>query len=221
MMIRPHLGTTLFVGALLASGSSTAALLTEDFEGGVASDYVYFVANESITGTAFTTGDGWARIISQGDHGNVLNLPLGWYAPSYDPGTSAGTGMIRSTDTFDLLAGHTYTLAFDLSTQGWSAGNGPFNWNVVASFGNHAATDPILGQSGFYYGIDWQHHELVFTPQMNLGDVPLVFSATGYGYSGIILDNITAIDQTTVVPLPATLWLFAGGLASMLRWRRS
>jgi len=216
------LAATVAAAALALAAAAPAAaqsLYTETFEAAAASNAAYPVGTIAGTGMAVVNGYAWITS-SDAQHGHVLDLGTGWYTSNVDPQTQIGSSTARSVATFDLLAGHTYTVSFDYSRQAWSAGNGPFSTALTASFGNHSVTYNDV--AGFFYGLEWKAGLLSFTPAADELGVPLVLTAFGPpGYSGMVVDNISMVGLAPV-PEPqagALLLLGLAGLGLLGRWR--
>lgn len=204
---------TLSAAATLAQA---ATLYTETFEGAAASNGAYGPGPIPGSGVEVVNGSVW--IAADASHGNVLDLGSGWYTGNVDPVTQIGSSTARSIATFDLQAGHTYTLSYDYSRQAWSAGNGPFDTALTVAFGSHSVTYHDV--AGFFYGTDWQAGSLSFTAANDELGVHVAFTAFGPpGYSGMQVDNVSLIGLAPV-PEPAPALLLAGGLAVLAAARR-
>ncbi|MET0207930.1 MAG: PEPxxWA-CTERM sorting domain-containing protein [Burkholderiaceae bacterium] len=217
------LTSTLATAALFALGSARADdFPTETFSGATASNGAHSTGT-IIPGTALEVTAGYAWI-ANGDptpgRGNYLDLASGWYSPNYSNATDIGSSTVRSTATFDLLAGYEYTFSFDYSRQTFSAGNGPFDTSLTAALGSHSVTYNDV--AGFYYGFDWQTATLTWTQQTTELGARVSFTASGpAGYSGMNVDNIAMVGvaptdpgvPTAPVPEPETWALMLGGLA--------
>ncbi|MFY9510960.1 MAG: hypothetical protein WAQ05_08310 [Rubrivivax sp.] len=214
--MKDALTTTLAaLGLTLALAPAHAnTLVTETFEAATASNGAYPVG--AIAGTGFEVVNGSVWIGTDGSHGKVMNLGSGWYTPNVDPVSQIGSSTARSLLSFDLLAGHTYTLSFDYSRQAWSAGNGPFNTALTVAFGSQAVTYNEV--AGFYYGSDWRAGVLSFTAAADEPGARVLVTAFGPpGYSGMLIDNVALVGLAPVPEPQPALLLLAGMLA--LGWR--
>lgn len=220
MMLKPlSAASAAVLATVLALPASAQTYYTETFEGAQASNGAYGVGPIPGTGMAVVNGNVWIGN-AEAAHGKMLNLGSGWYS-SFDPQTQIGSSTAQSVASFDLLAGHTYTLSFDYSRQGWSAGNGPFSTSITASFGGQSVS--YADVAGFYYGLEWKPGQLIVTPVTDLPGVHVVFTAAGpAGYSGMLVDNISMVGLAPV-PEPqaaTTLLLGLAGLALLVGRRR-
>ena len=211
-------------------GASAQTFLSESFTG-VPMDAQRVRLSSDIAGTTLKVTNGVVEIRNEDPtgvgHGNFLWMPLGWYQPVNDPLTNIGTASLKSTRTFDLFAGVLYTLKFDWTRQGFSAGNGPFPFSMTARLGSHALV--LNDDAGFYYGENWQTATLTFTPETTELGAIMSFDGSGIGYTGLYLDNIEMIGLADapptlpgVVPEPTTWALMVTGfgmLALMSRRR--
>lgn len=203
------LPTLALLAGLLAQAPAHAVNYTETFDGATASNGAYGIGTIPGTGMALVEGNAWI-VGAAAPHGNALDLGSGWYTPNFDAQTNIGSSTAQSVASFDLLAGHTYTLTFDWSRQAWSAGNGPFPTALTASFGSHSVTYNDV--AGFFYGEEWKAGLLSFTPAADELGVHVVFTAAGPGgYSGLLVDNVAMVGMAPV-PEPQALWLMAAGL---------
>ena len=111
----------------------------------------------------------------------------------------------------DLQAGHSYTVSFDYSRQGFSAGNGPFDSRLTVSLGSHSVSyDEVVG---FFYGFDFRAGLLQFTALADEPGVRMVLTASGPpGYSGMVVDNISMVGEAAAVPEPQGWALLLAGL---------
>lgn len=212
------ISTSAIAAACLFSPAHAA--FTETFEGATASNAAY--GPGVIPGTGVEVTSGYAWIAPATDHGNVLDLASGWYAPNYDPVANVGSSSAQSVLSFDLIAGYTYTLSFDYSRQAFSAGNGPFDTSLTASLGSQSVTyNEVVG---FYYGFDWKNGGITWTQQSDELGVHVVFVASGpAGYSGMVVDNVSMIGlPPSPVPEPASYAMMLAGLgvAGLLARRR-
>ena len=209
----PSAAAIAAVSAALTLGSAARAetFYTESFEGAAASNGAYPVGVIAGTGIEVVNGSVW--IGADGTHGNVLDLGSGWYTPTIDPVTQIGSSTARSVASFDLIAGHTYTLSFDYSRQGWSAGNGPFDTALTVSWGSHAVTYQDV--AGFFYGTEWKPGLLSFTAAADEPGVHVLITAFGPpGYSGMMIDNLSLVGLAPV-PEPEPAALLLAGMAVM------
>ena len=208
------------VAAALALALPQAAqAYGENSEGITPSNGAY--ASGVIPGSGFEVVAGYAWAV-QADataaNGKALDLASGWYSPNFDNTINQGSSTVRSVQTFDLVAGWQYTLSFDYSRQGFSAGNGPFASTVTASVGGQSVSYSDV--VGFFYGIDWKAGTLTWVQTADAVGVPLMFTAAGpAGYSGMNIDNI-AFSGVAVVPEPSAWLLLAAGLLVLPRLRR-
>jgi hypothetical protein len=204
---------TLSAAAALAQAET---LYTETFEGAAASNGAYGAG--PIPGSGVEVVDGSVWIGADATHGHILDLGSGWYTGNVDPVTQIGSSSARSIATFDLRAGHTYTLSYDYSRQAWSAGNGPFETALTVALGSRSVTYHDV--AGFYYGTNWQPGSLSFTAASDELGVHVVFTAFGPpGYSGMQVDNVSLIGLAPV-PEPGSAGLLLGGLAVVVAARR-
>lgn len=211
--------TAVCLAAACLVGAARADLPTETFEGGTPSNAA--VALGPIAGTGFRATSGVVFLTTSNDpaHGRILDLSSGFYS-NYDPVTRMGSSSAETIATFDLLAGTTYTLDFDLSRQGFSAGNGPFPTALVASLGSFSRSFPE--NVGFFFGESWSHASLSWVQATTELAQAIRFAATGDGYSGMLIDNVamaglppTVVPPVTPVPEPETWALMLAGLAGL------
>jgi len=212
--------STLVSAALLASVPLQAAhAYSENFDGITPSNGAY--ASGVIPGSGFEVVGGYAWAVDADgtpQHGKALDLASGWYSPNFDANTNLGSSTVRSVQTFDLQAGWQYTLSFDYSRQGFSAGNGPFGSSITATVGSQSVSYSDV--VGFFYGIDWKAGTLTWLQASDHAGVPLMFTAAGpAGYSGMDIDNI-AFSGVAAVPEPGAWMLLLVGLAALPRLRR-
>lgn len=190
--------------------ASAANVFFEDFQGVSPSNAGY--GSGVIGGSSFEvlSGPVWA---ATSDHGRFLDLAAGWYAWNYDSTANIGTASVQSVPKFDLVASTTYTLTFEYSRQGFSAGNGPFPAWIKASVDNNTVTyDEVVG---FYFGETWRTGSLTWTQAVDAFGVPIVFIAGGPGgYAGMDIDTIS-LNAVANVPVPAAAWLFGSGLLGL------
>lgn len=198
--------------ALLACSATQAAtpLLTETFDGATPSNGIY--GTGQIAGTGIEVVNGFVWIVNAGGaQGHAIDLGSGWYTNVVDPSTQVGSSTARSVASFDLLAGTTYTVNFDYSRQGFSAGNGPFDTALTVSLGSHSVRYSEV--AGFYYGMDWHAGVLQFTALADEPGARVVLTASGPpGYSGMVVDNISMVGVAAPVPEPQAAWLLLAGL---------
>lgn len=208
-------------------------LLTESFSN-IPPQAHNVLLNSTIAGTGLQVTDGWVQIITDptvNGRGDYMWMPLGWYQPVYNQTTNIGTAAFKATQTFDLFAGVQYTLSFDWTRQGFSAGNGPFPFSLTAYLGTQSLQ--LDDNAGFYYGDNWQTAQIAFTPQSTQLGATIKFAGSGFAYSGVYLDNISMVGVGTptppagggasVVPEPSTWMLLASGLGilALMARRRS
>lgn len=235
----PQRAAVLAATVLLALASPVAGsaqtLLTESFSNVPdLSQRVYL--SSSIAGTGLTVTNNVVQIITDATvpgHGNYLWMPLGWYQPVYNLTTNIGTAAFRASQTFDLLAGVHYTLSFDWSRQGFSAGNGPFPFSITAHLGSRSLQ--LDDNAGFFFGESWQTASLTFTPTTTEFGAIISFDGSGLAYAGAFFDNISMVGVQdsppppppgpTVAPEPATIAMLVPGLllvaATVRRKRRN
>ena len=131
--------------ALALVPAHAAVALTETFENTTPDQYNQGVYSGTIahTGLEISTAYAVVRNDPSGapEHGSFLELPTGWYSNNYANGV--GTSAVRSTTTFDLLAGTQYSLSFDWSRRQSAAGNGPFDTSLTASLGSRCRNGQI------------------------------------------------------------------------------
>jgi len=207
---------SLAAAALLALGpAADAQAYGEDFEGITPSNGAY--ASGVIPGSGFevVTGYVWAvGIDATPQHGKALDLASGWYSWNYDASADTGSSTVRSVQTFDLMAGYRYTLTFDYSRQGFSAGNGPFDSTITATVGGQSVSYSDV--VGFFYGIAWKAGSLSWVQAVDQPGAQLMFTAAGpAGYSGMVIDNVT-FGGVAVVPEPGSWLLLLAGLGLVL-----
>ena len=188
-----------------------AVSLTETFESTTPDQYNIGVYGGPIahTGLEVTTAYAVVRNDPSGapERGSFLELPTGFYSTNYFDGV--GTSAVRSIAAFDLLAGNQYSLSFDWSRRQGSSGNGPFPTSLTASLGSHSVSYDDV--SGFYYLYDWKTATLNWTQASDELGAHVTFFASGDGYSGMVIDNISLVG-VAAVPEPETYALMLAGL---------
>ena len=211
--------------ALILACSAAAALgvasapayasteLTETFENTTPDQYNIGVYGGPIghTGLEVITALAVVRYDPSGapEHGRFLELPTGWYSTNYDYATGVGTSAVQSIASFDLLAGEQYSFTFDWSRRQGASGNGPFPTSLTASLGSHSVSYEDV--TGFYYAYDWKTVTLSWTQSADEFGQHINFFASGDGYSGVVIDNISLIG-VPAVPEPSTYALMLAGL---------
>jgi hypothetical protein len=204
---------------------AAAPFYMEDFSGVVDSPYIYY-SSSVVTGSSFEVTSGHVRVYTDGSqpaYGRFLDFPTGAYAQSYDSNVIGG-GTVRSTTGFDLIAGNTYTLAFDWSRHPGGAGNGPFPLSLTAQIAGQSAM--YTDFTGFFYPYNWSAGGFTWTQLTNQSDARIEFIGSGQQYSGVLVDNISLSvevadplpDPTPApVPEPASMLLLGAGLVGVAR----
>ena len=213
--------------ALTAAAAHAETLYTETFEAAPLSNAHYDLGSV-VTNTGLEVTAGPVAIFYTQEKGQYLNLYSGAYAANYGQGgVQQGSSSVRSVTTFDLIAGHTYTLDYEYSRGFGTGGNGPFDTSLIVDFGGHTQTYNDV--AGFYYGPDWQDGKLTFTQQTTLFGARVSFTAKGpCCYSSMAIDNVSLVGLAPVdppptpspVPEPSTYALMLGGLAVVGRIAR-
>lgn len=135
-------------------------------------------------------------------------------------GTTGTAGTLLSHE-FEITAGTSYSVSFDL------AGNGRNKSSDSVVFG---ITNDLFGVAGNMFDgaiddIAWDKPFATYVYDFvapTSGMYSFFIGALGGDYFGPLLDNvkITSVDITTPVPVPATLPLLAGALGGLAFLRR-
>jgi hypothetical protein len=190
------LKSALLVAALLTSGSAFAAtnlIQNGDFEssdlngliqhGSEPNEIYWIVPNGNSSLTDWTVGEISIDLIKNG-YGAIDDL-------SVDLAGTSGPGSI--SQSFNIMAGWTYILDFDMGTNGYRKANVTFGGTT------HTATLPD--------GLIEEHFQYQFVAT-STGPSILTFHSIVGGNSGAVIDNVTVI----AVPEPETYALMLAGL---------
>ena len=195
-----------WLGALLVAtlpGSAAASLLfQEDFSGATPG------ANKTgvIAGTQVEVTHDAVDIVGvlNGSFFGCVNNPTG---NCLDLVGSPGLGAIQSIPTFNLVAGHTYTVSFGVVLQGFDPGDSATSQFTVGlgSFSQQLTAIPAVLQAS-----------LDVTPAGNESNVPLTFTTNTEPDTvhGAVLDHIVLTDQgPRAVPEPSAIVALGPALA--------
>jgi hypothetical protein len=194
----------LVAAASFAAGASAQTLTTETFEGATAIGLQSAPADFS--GTEFKLTSGLGAVL-----GGIGGAGQGNYVLQLYGGQNFGSSTATSTQSFDLLAGHAYTISFDYSRGYIPFGNGPFDSKLTVALGNHQVE--FNDTTGFFLPQNWTGGALTFTSAADEPGAQLVLTVSGPqgGYSGMAIDNITVV-AVSAVPEPGTAAMVLAGL---------
>jgi hypothetical protein len=197
----------------------------------------FFDGFESFTGvsyggggvTSFTSGTGWQ--VQNAGGGGTSNVDLFLNTPGITCHTGNGcidldgsnndnhfTGPMVVSDSFSLLAGHTYQLS------GWVSGNQRGGTPDEVQFAflqapvSGVGSPIVAGTTGSLASSSpWTQYSVLYTPGSNQS-VSVGFWNVSNGLIsdslGAILDDVSVTD-ITAVPLPASAWLLITGLLGL------
>lgn len=204
--------------AMLASGAASAGVLfSENFS----------QAQTNGTGASYGAGliDNTGFFVTSGsvDIGGVRSTQFGAaFACGHNPGGNCidligGTpGSIKTVNSFNLLAGQTYTVSMGATLiGGLFAPAADFTVKLATSSATLFSTNLSVPALGGLLSAN-------FTPSSNQTGVFLSLTAlpVASGTRGPVLDNIS-LSTVTPVPEPAAFAMFAAGLALLGLSRRS
>jgi hypothetical protein len=199
---------------LFAGSAGASVLFSENFSGAIP-------GGGSSAGGAYPTGTipGTQFAVTE-DNVDVLGVLNGTSFSCVDNpagncldlvGNEDG-GAIASTTTFDLIAGHTYTVTFGAILQGYAAGQGFTSFDV--GLGSQSRLESADGTA--------QQFSLTFTPPVDESGAQLSFTTVTPGDSvhGAVLDNIVLSGGVPEPAAWATILLGFGLIGTTLRRRR-
>lgn len=170
---------------------------------------------------------------TDGDYDGTSYLPIGWTATgtvpfitAYDSDLSAATGtyyMVTSesstvrdevayTPFFDLKAGTTYSISFQLSMPGNNEGSTPVTTTLTLTAGSdqtaEAQTETLLTSGATSEG--WTQKETSFTPTTD-GQYCFAFSLSSeYAYAGLVAIDDVLITAPGLVLRPTADFTYEG-----------
>jgi hypothetical protein len=203
MRARFHLSLLSLLSALVAFPASATVIFSEDFSGATPR------ANNSLAGTQFSVTSGAVDIVGvlNGSFFTCVNNPGG---NCLDLVGSPGLGSIKSTPTFDLIAGDKYMITFGYILQGFTSGTTPTSDFTVGlgSFSDTLTAIPMVEDAS-----------LSFTPGSNETGVNLTFATltSPDDFHGAVLDHIVVTETSSgpTIPEPSTWTMMALGFASL------
>lgn len=186
--------------AAVTSSAYAGTIFSEDFSGATPG------ANNNLSGTQLQLTSGAVDIIGvlHGSFFTCANNPAG---NCLDLVGSPGLGSVRSTPTFNLVAGDTYTISFGYILQGFSPGTTPTSDFTVGlgSFSDRLTAIPTVEDAS-----------INFTPAADESGAFLSLTAltSPDDFHGPVLDHIVITETSggTPVPEPGTLALLAATL---------
>ena len=132
-------------------------------------------------------GQYWAQVVAGGENGSI-------------------------SQTFDTVAGHSYTVGFWANLQQ----NDVANSDLHLEFTNGATTE-VQAVSLVPSNYDWKYFQFTFTTASGTTSSTIRFNERGTTI-GANLDNVSV---TGVVPEPASLFALGSGAIALVRRRRS
>jgi PEP-CTERM motif len=192
--------------AALACGPARAdVLLSDNFNTDAVNSVLNFtgLANWNVVapGTIDYIRSGDFGIACAGGTGGCVDLD----------GSAFDAGRIISKATYNLQAGVTYTLSFDLSGNQRTAGVD----TVDFGFGFSNLAQSAISLAG---GLGFTTYSLTVTPTADAA-TQIFFDNRGFDFIGAILDNVSLISSgggtPGAVPEPGSLALFGLGLAGL------
>lgn len=183
--------------ALSGTAQASTVLLSENF-------------NSAIPGTIFAGSVPGSFVMGGGSVDVLGNLHGSFFLCPDGPGNNcidlngSGPGTIRSAASFNLVAGNTYELSFDLAP-------GPESeYKATVSLGSHTGVFTAVKGTGFV------HMSMLFTQSVADTGVKVTFSgAVAPGkpaYWGPVIDNVVLTETTPPVPEPETYAMCLAGL---------
>ena len=191
--------TALFVLAIVPASASI--LFSDTFDASPVGLNVTPTGWTSSGGTVDTIANGGFGITCLGNVGNCVDLD----------GSTGSAGVLSPNVTFNLTAGTTYILTYNLS------GNqrGGASDTVDVSFGGLTNTHTLAPSDPF------AQHSISLTPLSNVSGVTITFHNLGGDNVGAILDSVQVSSSTTsTTPEPSTFLLLAGGVGIVALRRR-
>ena len=156
-----------------------------------------------------------------------------YFAGSFSREASVVNGVHEGVaQTFNVNPNTTYELSFDMAPGGiyyvdYGLGwieypvNGPAGWEVTLSGALASSVNNLFNTTLTNFNsanttnpINWESKSLLFTSDNNGGAVTLSFVSFADD-AQVFLDNVS-VNEASVVPIPAAVWLFSSGLIGLI-----